>query len=105
MTVFTTHSDRVTSLPAGATVCARNDYGIQGFRQDHVHGVQFHPEYDMDTAEMITRGKDDQLSSARIRAVLRGIHEAHYRAARKAKRLFDNFLDYVDAVRAVPALS
>jgi GMP synthase (glutamine-hydrolysing) len=91
MTVFTTHSDRVVDPPPGSTIFARNDYGIQGFRKDRVRGVQFHPEYDMDMAAQITKGKDDQLSAERIQSVLDGIHDTNYRAARKAKRLFDNF--------------
>jgi GMP synthase (glutamine-hydrolysing) len=100
MTVFTTHSDRVAALPPGGTALATNDYGLQAFRKDRVHGVQFHPEYDPETARMITRGKDDQLSDARIQEVLRGIHTGHYKAACRAKPLFDNFLAYVDTLSA-----
>jgi len=99
LTVFTTHSDHVVEAPPGATVFARNDYGIHGFRKDRVFGVQFHPEYDMATARSVTEGKADQLSRERIDAVLDGIHDEHYEAACEAKRLFDNFLDYVAAVR------
>jgi GMP synthase (glutamine-hydrolysing) len=94
-TAFTSHSDRVTDAPPGATVFARNDYGIHGFRKDRVFAVQFHPEYDMTTAESVTRGKRDQLPDERIRSVLDGIHEDNYRAARRTSRLFDNFVDYV----------
>ncbi|WP_299237445.1 type 1 glutamine amidotransferase [Natronomonas sp.] len=99
MTVFTTHSDRVSEAPPGATVFARNDYGIHGFRKDRLFAVQFHPEYDAETAESVTKGKRDQLPDARIEAVLEGIDEENYRAAREAKRLFDNFLEYVSEVR------
>jgi GMP synthase (glutamine-hydrolysing) len=94
-TAFTSHSDRVTEAPPGATVFARNEYGIHGFRKNRVFAVQFHPEYDMATAESVTRGKADRLPDERIRAVLDGIHEDNYRAARRTRRLFDNFLDYV----------
>jgi GMP synthase (glutamine-hydrolysing) len=62
--------------------------------------VQFHPEYDMKTAESVTAGKSDQLSEQRIDAVLEGIHAGNYDAACEAKRLFDNFLAYVEEVRA-----
>ncbi len=99
MTVFTTHSDRVAEAPPGATVFARNEYGIHGFRKNRVFGVQFHPEYDMETAEIVTTGKDDQLSDDRIHQVLDGIHADNYAAACEAKQLFDNFLDYVETVR------
>ena len=92
-TVFTTHSDYVAELPPGATQFAENDYGVHGFRKGDVFAVQFHPEYDTETAEMVTSGKD--LSEERIEAVLAGITEENYRAACEAKRLFDNFTDYV----------
>ncbi len=99
MTVFTTHSDHVLRAPPGATVFAKNDYGIHGFRKEHVFAVQFHPEYDIDTAETVTRGKSDQLSKDRIEAVVDGIDADNYEAACEAKRLFDNFLEYVRHVQ------
>ncbi|WP_284009757.1 type 1 glutamine amidotransferase [Haloarcula pelagica] len=92
--VFTTHSDQVTKAPPGATVFARNDYGIHGFRKGHVFAVQFHPEYDTETARNVTEGKDE-LSDERIGAVLEGITGENYRDACEAKQLFDNFLAYV----------
>jgi GMP synthase (glutamine-hydrolysing) len=95
MTVFTTHSDHVVEAPPGATVFARNEYGIHGFRKDNVFAVQFHPEYDMETAETVTQGKTDHLPDERIEAVIDGIHADNYRAACEAKQLFDNFLAYV----------
>ena len=96
-TVFTTHSDRVAELPPGADLIARNDYGIHGFRKDDVFTVQFHPEYDMETARTVTEGKDDQLSAERLQGVLDGVTEENFAAACEAKTLFDNFLDYVRA--------
>jgi GMP synthase (glutamine-hydrolysing) len=99
MTVFTTHSDHVVEAPPGATVFAKNDYGIHGFRKDRVFGVQFHPEYDMETAREVTTGKSDQISAERIAAVLDGIHSENYDDACEAKRLFDNFLSYVAEVQ------
>jgi GMP synthase (glutamine-hydrolysing) len=98
MTVFTTHSDRVAEPPPGATVFAKNDYGIHGFRKDRAIGVQFHPEYDMQTAETVTTGKDE-LSEERVQQVLDGITESNYAAACEAKQLFDNFLAYVAEIR------
>ncbi|MFB6150896.1 MAG: type 1 glutamine amidotransferase [Haloarculaceae archaeon] len=98
-TVFTSHSDRVAELPPGAERIAGNDYGVHGFRKDRVFGVQFHPEYDMETAAEVTRGKDDQLSDERIEGVLDGVEPANYRAACEAKRVFDNFVRFVRDVR------
>jgi len=100
LTVFTSHSDHVTEKPPGATVFARNEYGIHGFRTDRVFAVQFHPEYDRSTAAEIAASKDDELSADRLQEVHDGITEANYAAACEAKRLFDNFLDYVEEVRA-----
>lgn len=97
---FMSHSDRVSDAPPGATVFARNDFGIHGFRKDRVFTVQFHPEYDMATAESVTRSKGDQLPDERIDAVLDGITEENYRAARRTRRLFDNFIEFVDDVRS-----
>jgi GMP synthase (glutamine-hydrolysing) len=100
-TVFTTHSDAVVELPPGADRLAENDYGLHAFRRNHAWGVQFHPEYDVDTATEVTRGKD--LSEARIQSVLDGITPENYDAACEAKRLFENFVAYVDRVRDDPA--
>jgi GMP synthase (glutamine-hydrolysing) len=93
-TVFTTHSDAVTEVPPEAEVVAENDYGIHGFRTDGVWTVQFHPEYDMDTAERVTKGKD--LDEERRERVLAGINPENYDAACEAKRLFENFVDLVE---------
>lgn len=98
--VFTTHSDAVTELPPGAEALAENEYSNHGFRKDHVFGVQFHPEYDMETAAQLTRRKD--LTEERREAVLSGITEENYAAACQAKRVFENFTEYVTERRAVP---
>ncbi|QCC51465.1 type 1 glutamine amidotransferase [Halapricum salinum] len=95
-TAFTTHSDHVRRAPPGATVFARNDYGIHGFRKGRVFAVQFHPEYDREMARTVTEGKD--LDDERIDAVLEGITGENYRAACETKQLFDNFLAFVEQV-------
>ncbi|MFB6362213.1 MAG: hypothetical protein ABEH59_12950, partial [Halobacteriales archaeon] len=56
--VFTTHQDAVTELPPGARPIAENEYSNHGFERERVFTVQFHPEYDMRTAESVTKGKD-----------------------------------------------
>jgi len=100
-TVFTTHSDHVAELPPGARQFAENDYGVHGFRHGDVFAVQFHPEYDPATAEEVASGKD--LPDERIERVLSGITDENYRAACEAKRLFDNFTDYVRGQRVAAA--
>ena len=99
MTVFTSHSDRVAEKPPGSTVFARNDYGIHGFRKGDVFGVQFHPEYDMETAEEVAKGKEGDLPQERIERVLDGVHRDNYREASEAKNLFDNFLSYTEEAK------
>jgi GMP synthase (glutamine-hydrolysing) len=94
-TVFTTHSDRVSELPPGATQFAENDYGVHGFRRENVFAVQFHPEYDRETATEVTTQKGEKLADGRVEAVLADITEDNYAAACEPKRLFENFLAYV----------
>ena len=101
-TVFTTHSDSVVELPPDAELLAENDYGVHAFRMGHAWGVQFHPEYDPQTAEEVTRGKDDQLPAERIDSVVAGITPEAYDAACEAKQLFDNFVDYARQARDGP---
>jgi GMP synthase (glutamine-hydrolysing) len=95
--VFTTHGDTVTELPDGAEPLAENDYGLHAFRVGRAVGVQFHPEYDVESATRVTEGKsfDDE----RIRSVLDGITDENYAAACEAKALFDGFVDYARDVR------
>jgi GMP synthase (glutamine-hydrolysing) len=97
-TAFTTHSDAVTELPPGAELLAENDYGVHAFRRGDAWGVQFHPEYDRETAVAITNEKD--LSAERRRSVLDGIDDENYAAACRTKRLFDNFTDAVRRIRS-----
>ena len=96
---FETHSDRVAELPPGARTLARNDTGVQAFRVESAWGVQFHPEYDRETAEWVVRGKD--IDEERIQRVLDGITEERVGAATAATRVFDNFLAVVESHQPV----
>ena len=96
---FETHSDRVAELPPGARVLARNDYGVQAFRVGSTYGVQFHPEYDRQTAVWVTEGKD--LPDERIQRVLDGITDESVAAAEAAKVVFENFLGLVETHQRV----
>mgnify|MGYP000365613726 CR=1 FL=1 len=98
-TAFTTHSDAVVELPPGARLLAENDYGVHAFRLGESVGVQFHPEYDTDTAASVTTRKDD-LADERKREVLDGITAQNYAAACEAKRLFENFTQSLVPARA-----
>ncbi|ESS06610.1 MAG: GMP synthase - glutamine amidotransferase domain protein [uncultured archaeon A07HB70] len=99
---FTTHQDAVVELPPGAERIAANDYGVQGFRLGLAWGVQFHPEYDLDTAERIAEQKRDHelLTDEAVDEVLAGVTAESYDRACRAKRLFDSFVAVVREERA-----
>ncbi|WP_049924247.1 type 1 glutamine amidotransferase [Halopiger djelfimassiliensis] len=97
-TAFTSHSDAVSELPPGATPLAENRYSNHGFRKDRVFGVQFHPEYDPETARELVHRKD--LSDDRLESVLAEITAENYREACEAKLVFENFLEFVREIAA-----
>jgi GMP synthase (glutamine-hydrolysing) len=96
-TVFVSHQDRVTELPPDAVRIAENDYGVHGFRRGDAVGVQFHPEYDLSTAEEIAGGKD--VHPEKERQVAASLTAENFAAACEAKRLFDNFATRARRVR------
>ena len=98
-TVFTTHGDAVLELPPGAKLLADNEYGVHAFRRGRCWGVQFHPEYDVETAESVAEGKRDRIGDEAVDRVLAGITPERYDAACEAKTLFDNFTAYCRRVR------
>lgn len=104
-TVFTTHGDAVVDLPSNAVELAENEYGIHAFRQDHCWGVQFHPEYDLETAEHVTDGKRETLGDERVEAILEDVTAENFEAACEAKQLFENFTRYVRGLDANDAES
>ncbi|SEW26323.1 type 1 glutamine amidotransferase [Natrinema salifodinae] len=97
-TAFTSHSDEVAELPPGAEPIAENEYSNHGFRKDRVFGVQFHPEYDMQTARELVHRKE--LSDERLESVLAEITAENYQRACQAKLVFDNFVEFVREVTA-----
>ncbi|SFR39180.1 MULTISPECIES: type 1 glutamine amidotransferase [Halorubrum] len=99
-TAFTTHGDAVVELPPSATLLAENDRGVHAFRDGHCWGVQFHPEYDVETARDVTDGKRDQIGDARVDTVLGSITPDAYDAACEAKALFENFTAYAERLAA-----
>jgi GMP synthase (glutamine-hydrolysing) len=90
---FETHQDRVAELPPGATLLARNDTGIQSFRLGSAWGVQFHPEYDRETARWVI--KEKELPDGKREALLDRITDERVSAARDSKHVFDNFADII----------
>jgi len=92
--VFTSHGDAVVELPPGAELIARNEYGVHGFRREHCWGVQFHPEYDIETAQDIAESKRERLGDKQVDRVLADISPDQHAAACEAKQLFENFAAY-----------
>jgi GMP synthase (glutamine-hydrolysing) len=99
---FETHSDEVTRLPATASVLAETDRALQAFRVGNAWGVQFHPEYDLDTARWVTENKRGHLDDATVDAVLGSITPTRHAETADARRVFDNFLAFVRRTRTRP---
>ena len=96
-TVFATHADEVMDVPDDVTVIARNEAGIQAFRKNRIYGVQFHPEYDMRTAEDMIRRKD--ISMRAMQDALQSVTQDNVKAAQQPKKIFANFLDFVQELK------
>jgi len=96
---FETHSDEVTRLPAAASVLAENDRALQAFRVRNAWGVQFHPEYDLDTARWVTENKRGHLTDATVDAIVDTITPARHAETADATRVFDNFLAFARRTR------
>jgi len=94
-TAFTTHSDAVLELPEAASELADNDRSNHGFRKGSAVGLQFHPEYDVDSATRVTKQKEEDLPPEKLEAVLEGITEDAYRESCPAKLVFENFCSEV----------
>ncbi|PSQ96075.1 MAG: GMP synthase [Bacteroidetes bacterium SW_7_64_58] len=94
-TAFATHSDHVVEMPPDARLLASNATGVQAFRREQVYAVQFHPEYDLQTAEAMIHSKD--LSDRALQRALDTCTEVNVEAARPATQIFDNFLEHVAA--------
>lgn len=92
-TVFATHSDHVVELPPDAQLLASNETGVQAFRHEQVYTVQFHPEYDLQTARAMIQSKE--LPAPDLQRALDTCTEANVNAAQSARRIFENFLDQV----------
>ncbi|WP_311171615.1 type 1 glutamine amidotransferase [Halobellus ordinarius] len=97
---FETHSDEVLRLPPGGSELAGNERSCQAFAVGMTFGVQFHPEYDLETARMVTeRKREEGVPDERIDAVLADATPDRYAEAAAATDVFDNFLAVVERTR------
>ncbi|AWB26268.1 type 1 glutamine amidotransferase [Halococcoides cellulosivorans] len=92
---FESHSDRVVDLPPDAAVVATSDRSIQAFRAGSALGVQFHPEYDIETARWVVENKREELSDERVDALLAGITPERHAETQAAKQVFEGFEELV----------
>ncbi|MFB6250950.1 MAG: type 1 glutamine amidotransferase [Halobellus sp.] len=100
---FETHSDEVVRLPNGAVELAGNDRSCQAFSLGPTFGVQFHPEYDIETVRSVTEGKRSEgVDPERIDAVLADATPERHAETQTATRVFENFLTVVDAFDGQP---
>ncbi|WP_136689731.1 type 1 glutamine amidotransferase [Halorhabdus amylolytica] len=88
---FESHSDAVVDLPEDATLLAENECSIQAFRVENALGVQFHPEYDLETARWVVQNKEGEIPAARLDRILDAIMPATHAETAAAKRVFENF--------------
>jgi GMP synthase (glutamine-hydrolysing) len=74
---------------------------VQAFRHRQVYAVQFHPEYDLRTAEAMIHSKD--LPESDVQAALDTCTENNVAAAQPVKQIFPNFLRHVTAAAGAPS--
>ncbi len=101
-TAFETHSDVVTELPPGATRLAENDCGVQAFRVRNAVGVQFHPEYDLETARWVTENKRGEIPDERVDDVLAAVTPERHAETAQVTRLFENFQQFAGDLATAP---
>ena len=95
---FETHSDEVLRLPPGAVELAGNETSCQAFSLGPTFGVQFHPEYDLETVRQVVEGKREEgVPAERVEAVLAEATPERHAETEAAKRVFDNFLAVVES--------
>lgn len=88
---FSTHEDEVTELPEGFRKTAESDESIHGFehREKHIYGIQFHPEFDLESVKDIIRNKN--LSEMKKEALMEEAEKENHRQARKTRKVLENF--------------
>ena len=94
---FETHSDEVLRLPPGAVELAGNETACQAFSLGPTFGVQFHPEYDLETVRSVVEGKRGEgVDDGRVDAVLSAATPERHAETEAAKSVFENFLAVVE---------
>jgi GMP synthase (glutamine-hydrolysing) len=96
---FECHAAEVTELPAEATVLAETERALQAFRVRNAWGVQFHPEYDVDTARRAVEDARGWVRERTVDRVAATITPDHHAETAESRRVLDNFVQFVDESR------
>ncbi|MFB6175380.1 MAG: type 1 glutamine amidotransferase [Candidatus Nanohalobium sp.] len=93
---FSTHEDEVVSLPENFQKTAESDESIHGFehREEHIYGIQFHPEFDLESVKDIIRDKD--ISQKKKEALMEEAEKENHRQAEKTQKALRNFEEIVE---------
>lgn len=94
---FCSHHDEVVCLPSGATADAETSMALQSFRRGHSFGIQFHPEFDRETAVSVIGNKE--ISAVALDRANATVTDGNVALAQGTKRIFENFLTYASRVR------
>lgn len=88
---FSTHEDKVVELPENFQKTAESDQSIHGFEheEEHIYGIQFHPEFDLESVKDIIRNKD--LSEKKKKVLMKEAEKDNHHQARKTQKALKNF--------------
>ncbi|MFB6282830.1 MAG: type 1 glutamine amidotransferase [Halobacteria archaeon] len=89
---FEHHGDKITELPLGAELLARDKYPVEAFRWRQTFGVQFHPEA---SAEIAAKTATEQYPN-QSNSTLRRRATENYKKSKQVQKVFRNFIEYVD---------
>lgn len=88
---FQTHEDYVTKIPDSGEILAENNSGIQSFKYKSAYGVQFHPEFDYETALKIYQKYKDEPTDPEEPQ----INSELWARSRTSSDLFNNFIHQI----------
>lgn len=88
---FSTHEDEVVELPEEFQKTAESDQSIHGFQheEEHIYGIQFHPEFDLESVKDIIRNKD--LSEKKKKVLMEEAEKENHLQAQKTQQALKNF--------------
>lgn len=93
---FSTHEDEVVELPENFQKTAESDESIHGFQHEekHIYGIQFHPEFDLETVKNIIR--DKEIPEKKKKALMDEAEKENHEEARKTQQALLNFQEIAE---------